>query len=423
MTILQASKLKAVLDKARNAGHCEESATICGVSLVFSSLPTTAYTDIIQELEDTPELEYPIAYQIEHVCRSIVEVDGADLRDVSFIEVETEDPETGELQTSKVERHQWIKDELMASWSRELVITAFRKVLDAIDAAEEKSKAGVDFRIQNESDEDRFHRLLAELRDAGAELPPDMRAAILKDHGLLEATSKEELEALNQEAKKWLEESRERPSVGEEPVEEVPQPAPQQTAPQRQPAVPKVVSAKAIRAPQQLVQAAEVEEEQEPDTDPEPPPQPSEPPPQPVAKPKTPREMLQGRVPMNRQPIAPPIPDSANPENQPVVANPRSGRPPAEQVAQMPQGKAAQYAALEADAAAQGVALTADMLEDRAYDLYGASPVLETKANLEINQEEFRLNRPPVSGVNKKFVDPIQNQSRRGIDPRNRGGR
>jgi hypothetical protein len=420
MTTLQVSKLKAVLDRAKHAGHCEESATICGIPLVFSSLPPSAYTDIIQELEDVPEVEYPLAYQIEHVCRSLVEIDGVDLRGVDSIEV------PGDGAPVLVERHQWIKDDVMSDWSREMVIVAFKKVMDALDAAEEKAKAGVSFRIQNESDEDKFHRLLAELRDIGAELPPDLRGSILKEHGLLEATSKAELEALNADAKRWLQESRETLQNPDVEQESEPLPVPSERT------APRVTKAPVVRAPQQLVQALESEEETESDDtmdDVDPPDEYDGPlPGQPVAaagpipKPKTPRDMLQSRTPLNRQPIAPPVPQTAGPGQKPVLANPRGGRPPADQVAAMPQNsKAAQYAALEADAASGGVALSADLLDGQAFDIHGASPVLEQKTSTAVDKEGFRLNRPPVSGMNKKFVDPRRNMS--GINPRNRDGR
>jgi len=158
MTVLKASRLKAVLDKARDAGQVEESATIAGLALVIRSLRSDDYNNILADIAEVPEISYPAVYQVEHVCRSVVEIDGQDLRDVDYIETEVE----GSSASVKVERHQWVKDRIVATWSREMVQVAFRKVIDAIRGAEEKAAEGVQFRVESESDEEKLRRLLCE---------------------------------------------------------------------------------------------------------------------------------------------------------------------------------------------------------------------------------------------------------------------
>lgn len=419
MTTLHVSKLQTVLQTAVRAGHHEESATIAGQDLVFCSLEPDVYGEIMQEVDDLPEMEYVPAYQKEHVCRSIVEINGQDLRGVDFIEEEVEGSD-GKPSTIKVETHQWLDDNVVKTWSREMVYVAFRKVMDAVAGAAERSNEGVSFRIESEPDEDKLHRLLGDVAAVSVELPDDMREAIFKEHGLLEATSKEELESINEQAKKWaaaeaaaLEQLETEASTAEQqtprqpgPTNHTPPPAPEQVAPASPP-----------RAPQQLVDAQEQEDQEEHQEDQEGPVLS-----QPVARPKTPREMLQNREPMNRTAIKPPVPDSLQPSGQAPVVNPRKGRPDPSEIGELPdKSRAAQYAALESAAAAEGIPVLAGVelgKKPHAYDLSGPSPLLEERIDTAIHKTDLRVNRPPVAGRNKKFVNPHG----QGLNPRNRKG-
>src|SRR5688572_11238341 len=114
MPTMKANRLKAVLEKARNAGQVEESVTIAGLDLVLTSLTAQTLATIHDELKDVSESAYAVEYQIEHVCRAIVEVDGTSLREANFIEVDAEEPGGPAL---KVERHQWLRDNLVSTWS------------------------------------------------------------------------------------------------------------------------------------------------------------------------------------------------------------------------------------------------------------------------------------------------------------------
>lgn len=300
MVMLKASRLAKVLDRARNAGQVEETATIAGVALVLSSLPSEAYNAILRELEDVPETSYAVCYQIEHVCRSLVEVDGESLRDVDFIEIEGPEPDAPAV---RVEKHQWLRDNLVSTWSREMVQTAFRKVLDAIQGADEKASAGVKFRVEAETDEEKYRRLLGELKEVGTELPSDMREAILKEEGLAPATSRVELQALDERVKAWS-----RDATAGEPPPEVPVQAVVTPPPSPEPP----------RAPQQLVQAAVSE---------------------------TPAPPSLNRIPMNQTPIRDPVP-SAPADMSPTTANWRQSAPPPDQVHTL--SRSDRVAALEA---------------------------------------------------------------------------
>lgn len=370
MAVLKASRLKAVLDKARNAGQVEEPVTIAGVDLVFRSLNSEAYNDILGELDEVPEKSYPVCYQIEHICRSIVEVDGQDLRDVDYIEVEAD---TGA--SVKVERHQWVRDNLVSTWSREMVQVAFHKVMDAIAAAEAKATNGVQFRVEAETDEEKLRRLLGEVREAAGDLPDEMKTSILKEHGLLEGTTRAELEELDSRVRTW-----ERPEdEGDAPtVEEAPPPAPRGPP----------------RAPAQVVQAVNATDE---DTS--------------VDASPTPEEMMARRVPLNRTAIQEPAPQ-AQAEHVPSVANRRSPPPPAHQVHTV----TSRYAAIEG----LDVDPNAEPQHMPGQEPYvGGQPVVLDQRRVPVDKEGAKtiLDRPPVAGINSKFSPRAGGG---GLNPRNR---
>lgn len=356
MTTLKASRLKAVLDKARNAGQVEEPVTIAGLELVMSSLPPEAYARILDELRDTSEHHYMALYQIEHVCRSVVEIDGQSLRDVEFIEIEGE-PGGPSI---KVERHQWVRD-LVTTWSREAVQVAFRKVLDVIALAEERAAAGVQFKVESETDEERFRRLLGELKEAGTEVPTEMREAILKEEGLLVAASRAELDTLDERARTWAKPDEETPAPKAEAAPVVPSsPSPE---------VP-------VRAPQQLVQAA------------------SRPDPYAVTEPPPPPVNLAERVPLNQVAIREPIPVSPAEQNV-VTANHRPPAPPRDQVHVL-SSRAERLAAIEA--------------------MEGEVPVLHHEPPRDTEGARSIVDRPPTVGVNPKYSNPFNRGQ--GLDPR-----
>lgn len=291
MNTVKASRLQAVLDKARNAGHVEEAVRIAELNLVFRSLSANDSNAILEELEEVPETSYPICYQIEHVCRSLVQVDETSLRDARFIEVES----PGE-QPVRLERHQWVRDHLVSTWSKEMVAVAFRKVLDAIKGAQDRAFNGVQFRVEEETDEERYRRIIGELKEAGEELPEELREAILKEEGLKNGggVTPSEMADLEARSRTWSREEPEAPVAAQEEVAAPPPPEPP-------------------RAPQQLVDAQE--------------------PPAP-------------RVPLNRTAIHAPVPVNAS-EQGVVMANRRSPAPPQDQVANL--SRSERVAALEDD--------------------------------------------------------------------------
>ncbi len=190
MAVLQAKKLKAALEKAKKVGLVEEAVTVAGCQIVLRSLTPDEYEAISEEGKDLEELAYLNAFQIGHLARAIVEIDGVDLRDVDFVEVE--DEETSKV--IKLEKHAWLRDTILRTWSREAIISSWRKLLEVMALSEAKAKEGIIFTIAEETDEEKFRRLLAEMLESTAELPPDLVIRILDDGGLILKSTKAELE-------------------------------------------------------------------------------------------------------------------------------------------------------------------------------------------------------------------------------------
>lgn len=231
MATRSASKIRESLKKAQNVGCIEESVDIAGCSIVLRNLRPEEYPAILQDLEDVPEEEYVFAYQLENVSRSIVEVNGEDLRDVAFIEDEVPSgvfqlicqlpseaaasaiskklreefkvkstivppQEEGDTSTRlvKTERHEWLRKNVLATWSKEALVVSWRKFSELLAKADEKAKEGVKFHIPDETDEQKVRRLLEEMAEASEDLPNELLDRILGEAGLLRKANKEELD-------------------------------------------------------------------------------------------------------------------------------------------------------------------------------------------------------------------------------------
>ena len=219
MAVLQAKKVRDSLAKARRVGLIEEPVTLSGCNIVLRSLPPEAYESINNDTHELEDIEYLHAYQLGHLSRAIVEIDGVDLRDVDFVEVDEELPD-GKVRTVKLEKHVWLRDYYLKTWGREVVLSGWRKFAELLVKAEEKAKEGIVFSIAEESSEDKFRRLLGELTETGAELPSELSLRILDEAGFMLKSSKEELEQASQTL------SEIKPDKPEEAVTE-PAPAPE----------------------------------------------------------------------------------------------------------------------------------------------------------------------------------------------------
>lgn len=302
MATLKATRLREALQKARNVGVVEEPVMIAGCELVFQNLPSEAYEAIMAECAELEDVEYYNAYQIGHICRAIVEIDGTDLRDVDFIEDEVPDPKNpDQLITRKFERHAWVRQNIISTWGREAVAVAWRKFAETLVKADELAKAGVQFIIPDETAESRYRRLLAETMETEQDLPGELVEKILNDAGYIKRSSLHNLDRLEDRAEQLkriddLEKATAEASQGpSEPslADEEPEPPP---APVAAPEPP--------RAPQATPPAGA--------------------PPEKIARPLPtgdPREMMRSRTPLNRQAGGVPVPGAS--EHNPTAARPR----------------------------------------------------------------------------------------------------
>lgn len=383
MTTLKASSLKGLLEKARQVGIIEEVVTVQGHNMVLRNLRPEEYTELYEELQAfvNNEPEYWHSSHIEHVSRSLVEIDGEDFREVQFIEVEREDPQNpGTLVSVNVPRHEWIRDNLVSQWSREVIFVLFRKFMDVAAEADKVSREGVVFKVADETDEEKFRRLLAEALESGSDVPDDMKEAILQEHGLLLATSAEELERANEEAKRFLEEQRKQAQATEESATE--------DVAAEEPWEPTAATTEAVNVPEQIRQALTQED---------------------------PEELMAARQPLNRTPIRAPVPQPA--EGRVKVANKRPPVPPMQQVSSAVNSRAAQraaeFAALEAEAAATGIPLG-----DTVSAAYQIQPDLGTVLETPLREgvkSKISIDSRPRGGVNRKFVDGTKGG---GLNPR-----
>lgn len=235
---LNSKKLRDALGRVRNVGRAEEPVTIDGCSIVLQSLPPSAYTDVHDEIQDLDGADHINAYQMGFVCRSIVEIEGVDLREIQYIEDDVPDgnlvlsasvgamgkaqkakealkelgidltiiaPEEGQERTVTLERHEWVRQRL-STWSLAAIAVAFRKFTDVVADGEEKAKERVQFKLPDESNEEKFRRLLTEAKEAEAEIPTDLVKKILEDVGYLQATTPEEKAEIDRRAREFMEE-------------------------------------------------------------------------------------------------------------------------------------------------------------------------------------------------------------------------
>jgi len=190
---IDTKKLNAALAKAKNVGLVEEACTIGGCDLVLRSLRSEDYTAVLQDCDGLPEVEYIHRYQKGHIARAIVELNGVDLRGSRFVTVEEPDPATGAMRPVTLELHRYLSDHMLESWGKEVVDVAFRKLGDVLEAAERQAKEGISFVTKDETDEEKYRRLVLEFRATEKDLPATLVDKILDEQGLTRKSTAEEL--------------------------------------------------------------------------------------------------------------------------------------------------------------------------------------------------------------------------------------
>jgi hypothetical protein len=405
MATLQASRVLEALKKAKQVGRVEEPVTIAGCPLVLQNLSPDDYDSIHDETKDLDELEYLHAYQIAHVCRAIIEIGDQDLRDVQYIEDEvpsgawgiaaylpskktaeelaaevkklggkaTVIKPDGEVRTIKLERHEWLRN-FVAGWGREAVQVGWRKVMDVVATADEKAKEGVQFKIPDETNDDKFRRLLGELKEVEEELPDELVQSALAEMGYQSISTTAELQAVDDKLQK-LREAAPEPEEAQQGLREAAR-APSESG--VTPTIPKPSSG--------LQSPPEAQE------------QPSSP------RQVDPAELMRGRKRLNENMNQVPTPSvTVQPATRPAPV-PQQLRQAAEANVAPLRGRAAEIAALEAQ-------VDPTIIEEAS--IQPRQPYIEEVAELSERAEgidgaalKASVDRPPMVGINPRFKPP-----------------
>lgn len=355
MARLQAKKIADALKKAQRVGEVEEPVTIDGCSLVLRSLRPEEFEAAVMAAQEFEDLQYLNAFKKEHLNRSIVEVNGESLREYDFVEVELEEtnPETGAgvAKTVALERHKFISEYVLSTWSREAVDTVFRKFNDVVAKAEKAATEGVTFTVPEEIPEEIYRRLLQEAKELEGQIPFELVGRILDEVGYVSKSSKEELESADSKLAQVP------------PGEQVVPPEASQTVSR------------------------------------------SLPPTTPLPDPRT---LVAARVPLNQRAVSLPVPA---PSQEPIPASPRGAVPPPELQVRpvIPVSPAALKRAQELQAiealgpvpledthTVQGVSRLAD----------GVAELREPMAGIDQKAAERIFEQPPVAGINPRYRPP-----------------
>lgn len=231
MSILSARTLRDSLQKAKGVGLVEERFTVGDCEVVVRNLRPDHYEDILADCKGLDDVGYLNAFQIGHVSRAIIELNGQDFRDVEFVDDEEPDPKKpGQMKPVKLLLHRWLEVNVLSTWSKEAVYVAYRKVGDVVEKAEKQSKEGIQFLVSDETPEEKFRRVAGEMMELRDEVPPAIVERVLDDHGLMLKTTAEEakmaMEAANVLAREQIAKEKAEAAAVEPPEPEPPAPVP-----------------------------------------------------------------------------------------------------------------------------------------------------------------------------------------------------
>jgi hypothetical protein len=389
MGVLSARSLRESLKKARNIGIVEERVQLFDdCEVVVRNLRPDEYEAINAEIKELDGVTYLFGFQFGHVKRAIVELNGQDLREVQFIEDEEDDlKRPGQTKTVKLELADWLAKNILSTWGKEAIFIIYRKVEDAVSKAEKRAKEGIEFLTPDETDEDKYRRLVGEMKELEAGLPAKIIERVLDEKGYMLKTSAEEaqsamarLAALSHEQA-----AREAAVVPPPPQSQAPRPQPVQTP-----------------IPQPMAQPMA----------------------QPVAQQgPNPDDLMRGRQPMNQMDVDVPQPYivSPAPRNGPTPAGRPSPTPPPENVHPPIQGgipgpalhgsaalRGAKHAALEQEADQSGAISGAPtsplpVRPTEVHTIEKRQTPIDTKAVAGL------IDRPAVGGLNPHYVSHRKN--------------
>lgn len=215
MTTIRASQIQQALQKAQNIGLIEDEFTLMGMTLVLRNMRPHELEAIVQEVDGLDDAEYLFEFQKSHICRALQQINEIDLRGVEFVEDEAPSgawivevlapdestakeiqssvkdkhcqaalkPPTGEPREVSLELHEWVRKNVVSTWSREIVSTTYRKFAENLVKADEEATKGVTFTIPDETVEEKARRIISELKEVEGEAQKEMFANILEEAG------------------------------------------------------------------------------------------------------------------------------------------------------------------------------------------------------------------------------------------------
>lgn len=215
MGTIAAKKLNEALAKARNIGLVEETFTLENCTLTIRNLRPDEYVAVLQACQGLNDVDYLNAYQTEHIARAIVAINGVDLRDTKYVTEEESDPNAIErLRTVRVELPAYLLKNVISTWGKEVVYTAYRKFTDVVEQAERKAKEGVTFLLPEETSEEKYRRLLLEAKESESGLPDSLIDHILDENGYMRKSTAEEIKAVMEKTDQLAREA----EVAQEPL-------------------------------------------------------------------------------------------------------------------------------------------------------------------------------------------------------------
>jgi len=360
MGTVSAKRIEAALERAKGVGEVEEPFTVMGCAVTLQSLKPADYEAINQETSELEDLAYLNAFRVGHLSRSIVELNGLNLRKVDYVEVEVEDPRTKDLKPVKVERHAYLRDFVLSTWGKEALDVGFRKFTDLIAKSEKAAEEGVEFVNVDEQPDEKLRRLVAEAKQLMGEVPRELVERILTEHGLVLAVTKEEAATLDAKLTKM-----EAPKLREELYEE--RPAVRQVVERP---VPDERPVERTSLPSQAAQVV-------------------------------PEDLMRNRVPVVTSTARQPLPSTVLPVVQSAPAQPLSAPP-----------RSQQYADLEAEADAElgGVLpmVVKPPSSSAPTEVYSMQDgVAQVGRQLPVDPTVARMvDAPPRGGINPRFKKP-----------------
>ena len=409
MGTISARKIEASLAKARDIGYVEEPFVIGDVSMVMCNLRPDQYSAIYKETEELEDAGHVFGFQKSHICRSIIGINGTDLRGVDYVEVEEQqkDPKTKEplfdaagapvVKLVKLELHEYIRDHILSGWRKEAILVGWRKFLDVIKMAEDKSKEGVKFVLPEETPEETFRRAVATVRESMQGVPEPIIESVLEEAGLMRISTAEEIKkamaVTDQLARD--QEAAARAEQGQEQEPQQPSPQPPQAAPQQPPLAPPPPGARVRQATVEEIMARRQPLNQDAVN---------------VAQPN--QEPIMARAPVQAQPVQPPPVEGAtavraaqqsqriaNVEQDAVnmeIPLPPPGDPTMTQRHVVPGQQQRPVPTTQPNAP--------HLQTIRPQEV----PLLSQKGREHVNMQEFakHVNQPPKAGINPRFRGP-----------------